>query len=93
LAFIDKDAFRVWVYLKSVSSDKYTGVFTTYWHFGRKPASMIAPDMPRHLLLKPASVMRVCMVTGLLVSLLPLKVIFKSAKLCAILAVESQESR
>jgi hypothetical protein len=67
-------------------SHPLTNTFYTYWHFGRKPASMVAPDTPRHLLPKSASVMRVCMVTGLLDTSLPLKVIFKSAKLCAIMA-------
>jgi hypothetical protein len=47
---------------------------------------MIAPDTPRHLLLKSASVMRVFIVTGWLDASLPLKVIFKSAKLCTIMA-------
>jgi hypothetical protein len=43
------------------------GMFgVTHLHFGRKPASIIAPDIPRPLLLKSASVMRVSMVTGVL---------------------------
>jgi hypothetical protein len=53
----------------------------THLHFGRKPASIIAPDIPRPLLLKSASVMRVSMVTAVLDPLSPLKVNFESAEL------------
>jgi hypothetical protein len=66
--------FQIVIYLK-------IHCFYTYWHFGRKPASMVAPDIPRHLLLKSTLVMMVSMVTGLLDASLPLKVNFKSAKL------------
>ena len=38
----------------------------TYWHLGRKAASMMAPEACRSLPLKSASVMDVSMVTGLL---------------------------
>jgi hypothetical protein len=47
---------------------------STYWHFGRKAATIMPPDTPSALPLKSASVMVVSMVTGLLSLLCPLKV-------------------
>jgi hypothetical protein len=46
----------------------------TYVHFGRNAESMMAPDGPRPFPLKPASVMEVSMVTGLLSPRSPLNV-------------------
>ena len=40
------------------------GIFLTYWHLGRKAASMMALEAPSFFLLKSASVMEVSMVTG-----------------------------
>jgi hypothetical protein len=46
---------------------------STYWHFGRKAATIMPPDTPSVLPLKSASVMVVSIVTGSLL-LSPLKV-------------------
>jgi hypothetical protein len=60
---------------EGVSVDVKRGYSDTYVHLGRKAATMIAPDTPRHFLLKSASTTEVSMVTGSLYSLLsPLNV-------------------
>jgi hypothetical protein len=55
------------------------GYSGTYVHLGRKAAAMIAPDTPRALRLRSASIMEVSMVTGLLSVSSPLNVNFNMA--------------
>ena len=43
---------------------KMDGAAGTYWHLGRKAATIIAPDTPSSLLLKSASVMSAFMATA-----------------------------
>jgi hypothetical protein len=62
----------------------YASCVRTHLHFGRKLASITAPDVPSPLPLKSASVMRVFMVTGVLDPPSPLKVNFESAELLGV---------
>ena len=55
------------------------GYSCTYWHLGRKAASMMAPEASKVFPLKSASVMELSMVTGLLYLSSPLKVNFTNA--------------
>jgi hypothetical protein len=73
-------AYSVYGYVQEHS------VYDTHLHFGRKLASITAPDVPtRPLPLKSASVMRVSMVTGVLdPRSSPLKVNFESAELLGV---------
>ena len=51
---------------KNISGVGQRGYSCTYWHLGRKAASMMAPEAMRYFPLKLASVMEVSIVTGLL---------------------------
>jgi hypothetical protein len=59
---------------EGVSVDVKRRYSDTYVHLGRKAATMIAPDAPRHFLPKFAFTMEVFMVTGLLSPRSPLNV-------------------
>ena len=67
-------------YISKGGSEEYS---CTYWHLGRKAASMMAPEAPKYLLLKSASVMEVSIVT-VLVPAGPLMVSFVSALIMAV---------
>ena len=52
------------VWTVQVLANVYAGGVETYWHLGRKAATIIAPETPSCLPLKSASIMTVFMVTA-----------------------------
>ena len=49
---------------KNISEVRQRGYVRTYWHLGRKAASMMAPEAPSFFPVKSTLVMEVSMVTG-----------------------------